>query len=75
LSWSARRRKIKYEANAHAVIGSKLFVQSVAAELYGAERARKRRYVKGVLPETETAIFSLRCLREDLIGPPPESKA
>jgi hypothetical protein len=67
-------RRIRYWSDG-AVIGSKLFVQSVAAELYGAERARKRRYGKGILPDRETAIFSLRCLRDDLIGPPPESKA
>jgi len=53
-----------------AVFGAKLFVQSVAAELYGPERAQKRRYGKGALPDSETVVFSMRCLRGDLIGPP-----
>jgi putative transposase len=64
-------RRLRYW-NDGAVIGSKLFVQGIAAELYGSERAAKRRYGKGLLPETATAIFSLRCLRGELQGSPQE---
>ena len=57
-------RRLRYWSDG-AVIGSKLFVQGIAAEIYGPERAKERRYGKGTLPETETAVFSLRCLRGD----------
>jgi putative transposase len=67
-------RRLRYWSDG-AVIGSKLFVEGVAAELYGQDRARKRRYGKGALPDSETVVFSLRCLRGDLIGPPREPRA
>ena len=55
-------RRVRYWTDG-AVIGSKLFVQQVATEMYGEDRAKQRRYGTGELPEGGK-LFSLRCLRE-----------
>ena len=45
-----------------AVIGSRQFVMEITAEALGAERAKKRRYGRGLIADG-TALFSMRQLR------------
>lgn len=48
-------RRMRYWTDG-AVIGSKLFVQKVAIDLYGEEKAKRRRYGRGELPEGGGAV-------------------